>query len=78
MSAQQFIDATKRDAKIIDALHIARYALVTNNGLTCQCEGDEFPMDFAAEIAAVSEVMVMLGVDLSEPLPAPVMRRDES
>lgn len=65
------ISMLKRDAQIIDALHIARYALVTHNSLTVRCEGTEWPINFEAEISKIDEVMTMLGVDLTQPLPAP-------
>jgi hypothetical protein len=62
----------KRNAQIIDALHVARYALVIHNGRRMTCEGETFRTDFNAELAKIDEVMTMLGVDLSEPLPAPI------
>jgi hypothetical protein len=72
------IDSLKRDAKIIQALHVARYALVTHSGARCLMEGDTFPMDFSAELDQIDEVMVMLGVDLTQPLPAPTRFEGES
>lgn len=66
------ISAMKRDAQIIDALHVARYALVIHNGAKVTCEGQSFKMDFERELEKIDAVMTMLGVDLSEPLPAPV------
>lgn len=72
MSASSFISAAERDGKIIDALHVARYALVIHDGLVFECEGERHKMDFTVEIEKIDEVMTMLGVDLTEPLPAPV------
>lgn len=78
VSATDFIKAAKRDAEIIGALHIARYALVTHSGLTIRCEGEEWKADFEEEISKIDAVMTMLGVDLTQPLPAPVnWRTDE-
>lgn len=71
MSASKFIEATERDAKIIEALHLARYALVIHHSLPFECEGERMKMDFSEELAKIDEVMTMLGVDFTEPLPAP-------
>lgn len=76
MSATEFIKSAERDAKIIDALHVARYALVINNGLTVRCEGEFFPLDFETEIQQIDTVMQMLGIDTTQPLPAPVQWRE--
>lgn len=65
------LDSLKRDAQIIQALHVARYALVTHGGLTVSCEGSSWKMDFSGELDEIDKVMEMLGVDLSQPLPAP-------
>lgn len=72
MSAGKYIEAAKRDAEIIDALHVARYALVIHSGCAMICEGHKSTMDFSPEIEKINAVMTMLGVDLTEPLPAPV------
>ena len=69
--ADRILDALKRDAKILDAIHRARYAMVILNGNTVIVEGEHFPIDFSAEIADLDVVMRMLNVDPSEPLPAP-------
>ena len=71
MSASKFIEATERDAKIIDALHLARYALVIHHSLPFECEGERGRLDFTEEVEKIDAVMTMLGVDLTEPLPAP-------
>lgn len=65
------LDSLKRDAQIIQALHIARYALVTHGGLIVSCEGSSWRrMDFSGELDEIDKVMEMLGVDLTQPLPA--------
>lgn len=71
------VKALVRDAKIIEALHVARYALVTHNGLPFICEGERFKTDFGVELEKMDEVLTMLGVDLTEPLPAPTLPREE-
>ncbi|WP_175958436.1 hypothetical protein [Burkholderia sp. BCC0405] len=71
------INAMKRDANIIEALHVARYALVIHNGLPFTCEGETHRMDFEIELTKIDAVMTMLGIDLSEPLPAPIKGDDD-
>ena len=78
MTTTNPIAQIERDAKIINALHVARYALVIHDSLPYRCEGAEFRMDFTEEIAEIDAVMTMLGVDLSEPLPAPIKEHKEN
>lgn len=59
------IEGLKRDAQIIEALHLARYALVIHDGLTYNCEGERLRMDFTLELKKIDQVMTMLGVDLT-------------
>lgn len=66
------LSSIKRDAKIIEALHVAMYTLVVHSGATCTCEGESFPMDFSKEIKKIGDVMTMLGVDITDVLPAPI------
>lgn len=71
MSAADFIKNATRDGKIIDALHVARYALVTHDGMTVECDGGRWKTDFSEELRQIDVVMAMLGIDLTQPLPAP-------
>jgi phenylalanyl-tRNA synthetase beta subunit len=76
MNSDQFLTDAAKTAKIIDALHKARYAMVVVDGNTARCEGSDFRLDFKSEIDLIDEVMTMLGIDMTEPLPAPVNWRD--
>ena len=53
-------------------LHYARYALVIHHAMTVTCEGEEWQLDFAHEIAKLTDAMEMLGIDtavLHAPMP---------
>lgn len=66
-----FIEQAERDAKIVDAIHYARYALVRYHSLPVTMEGEQFDMDFSLEIAKLTEAMELLGIDTSNGLIAP-------
>jgi hypothetical protein len=66
-----FIEQAERDAKIVDAIHYARYALVRYHSLPVTMEGEQFCMDFSLEIAKLTEAMELLGIDTSNGLIAP-------
>lgn len=71
MKSRTFIDQAERDARIVDALHYARYALVRHHSLPVTMEGEQFPMDFTREIRKLTEAMELLGIDTSKGLIAP-------
>lgn len=68
----KLVSSLERDAQIIEALHLARYTLVIHEGMKVLCEGQSWTLEFRDEITKLDTVMTMLGVDLTEPLPAPV------
>lgn len=72
----RLLASIKRDAKIINALHVARYALVIHDGCKFIIEGTQLKTDFSEEINSVDEVLIMLGLDPTQPLPAPVKNRE--
>ena len=74
MEPESFIRQAERDAKVIDALFVARYSLVTHHSLTVHCEGFQWQMDFKAQIDEIDEVLRLLGIDTTEQMLAPVRR----
>ncbi|WP_133660516.1 hypothetical protein [Paraburkholderia sp. BL10I2N1] len=72
MKPGTFIEQAERDAKVVDAVHHAQYALVIHNGLMVRSEGEEWQMEFEREIDRLTEAMTLLGIDMSKPLIAPV------
>ncbi|MDR6485355.1 hypothetical protein [Paraburkholderia terricola] len=77
MKPDSFVQQAERDAKIVQALHVARYTLVIHDGNMIRCEGEEWQLDFRREIALLGEAMELLGIDTSQPLIAPVQWKDE-
>ena len=75
MESDAFIRRAERDAKVIDALYVARYMLVTHHSLTVHCEGEHWQMDFKPQIQQIDEALRLLGIDTNEPMVAPVRRR---
>jgi hypothetical protein len=77
MKAKAFIDQAKREAKLIDALLPARYMLVIHDGKMCSAEGETWELDFRPELDEIDVALQMAGIDTTQPMHAPVRRRDE-
>jgi hypothetical protein len=71
MNRKTFVERLERDAKIVNAIHHARYALVRYHSLPVTIEGEQFPMDFSLEIEKLTEAMELLGIDTSQGLMPP-------
>ncbi|MFM0630796.1 hypothetical protein [Paraburkholderia xenovorans] len=71
MTRNTFVEKIERDAKVINAMHYARYALVRHHSLPVTVEGQQFRMDFSLEIEKLTEAMELLGIDTSRGLLAP-------
>ncbi|KAA1004348.1 hypothetical protein FVF58_32590 [Paraburkholderia panacisoli] len=76
MKSKTFIEQTERNAKVLDAIHYARYALVRFHSLPVTMEGEQFDMDFSLEIRKLTEAMEVMGIDTSDGLSAPPFPRD--
>jgi hypothetical protein len=77
MKAKAFIDQAKREAKLIDALLLARYMLVIHDGKMCSAEGETSELDFSAELAEINAALQIAGIDTTQPLHPPIRWRDE-
>jgi hypothetical protein len=77
MNADKFLSEAEKAAKLIDVMHKARYAMVIVDGRTVRIEGTESRLDFKDEIDLIDEAMTALGIDMTQPLPAPVDWRNE-
>jgi hypothetical protein len=77
MKAKAFIDQAKREAKLIDALLLARYMLVIHDHKLCTSEGETWELDFAPELKEIDDALQMAGIDTTQPLHAPIRWRDE-
>jgi hypothetical protein len=68
MNRNAFVEQTERDAKIVNAIHCAHYALVRHHSLPVTINGKQYRMDFAFEIEKLTEIMELLGIDASQRL----------
>ncbi|MFM0514955.1 hypothetical protein [Paraburkholderia sp. RL17-373-BIF-A] len=71
MTRDTFVKQLERDAKVINAMHYAHYALARHHSLPVIIEGQQIRMDFSLEIEKLTEAMKLLGVDTSRGLLAP-------
>ena len=65
MKSTSCVEQALRDAKITEALSIARFALGSHDRLVHIREGKQIPMDFRYEIRLIDEALGLLGVDTS-------------
>ncbi|TCG05321.1 hypothetical protein BZM27_34585 [Paraburkholderia steynii] len=77
MKTSAFIQQAERQAKLVDALLLARYTLVIHDGNIIRCEGEEWILDFRPELDVIDAALEMAGIDTTQPLIAPVRRRDD-
>jgi hypothetical protein len=78
MTRDSFVEQIERNAKVINAMHYARYALVRHHMLPVTVEGQQFRMDFSLEIEKLTEAMELLGVDISRGLLAPPFSKPDA
>ncbi|SAK79798.1 hypothetical protein AWB79_05099 [Caballeronia hypogeia] len=76
MKATAFLEQAKREAKLVDALLVARYALVIHDGMTLL--GDDEPptrwrVSFRTELERIDAALQMAGIDTQQPLCPPVL-----
>lgn len=71
MDGKEFIACTERDAILIDALHCAVYVMTLTNGFSVTQDGVNGTLHFEHEIRKIRRALHLLGVDTTQPLPAP-------
>jgi hypothetical protein len=76
MKATAFLEQAKREAQLIDALLVARYALVIHDGMTLL--GDDEPptrwrASFKAELQRIDAALQMAGIETQQPLRPPMI-----
>ncbi|MDR5806471.1 hypothetical protein [Caballeronia sp. LZ001] len=79
MKATAFSEQAKREAQLIDALLVARYALVIHDGMTLL--GDDEPptrwrVSFKVELQRIDAALQMAGIDTYQPLRPPMIGND--
>lgn len=77
MKSSNFVRQAERDAKVVEALHLARYLLVIHHSLTVRAEGEEWQLDFTRGIESLTAALELLGIDTSNGLPAPMPPGDD-
>jgi hypothetical protein len=77
MKTAAFIQQAEREAKLVDALLLARYTLVIHNHKWINSEGESWELDFGAELEQIDAALQMAGIDTKEVLRAPIRRRDD-
>lgn len=76
MKAKTFIEQAEREAKLVDALLLARYTLTIHSGKRCTAERETWQMDFRAELIRIDSALQMAGIDTTQPFHLP-FRYDE-
>ena len=76
MKPKTFIEQAEREAKLVDALLLARYTLVIHNGKLCTAERETWEMNFRAELIRIDAALQMAGIDTTQPMHPP-FRYDE-
>jgi hypothetical protein len=61
MEFDAFIRQAERDAKVVDALYIARHMLATYHGLIVHSEREQLKMDFSRQIEQIDTALRLLG-----------------
>ncbi|MEM5371812.1 hypothetical protein V4C53_38125 [Paraburkholderia azotifigens] len=56
------------EARVLHALHVARYVLSIHNGMGREFDGEEHILDFRLQIALLTDALEMMGIDMSKPL----------
>ncbi|AUT70213.1 MULTISPECIES: hypothetical protein [Paraburkholderia] len=77
MNTTEFIQQAERQAKIVEALLLARYTLVIHDSNIIRCEGEEWTLDFRPEIEVIDAALELAGIDTTQPMIAPARRRDD-
>lgn len=75
MKTASFLKQAEREARFVDALLMARYALVTHNGLTIfgdDVAASRWSINFGAELRCVDAALQMAGIDTTQPLYPPI------
>ncbi|MDR5769612.1 hypothetical protein [Caballeronia sp. LZ028] len=80
MKATASLEQAKREAQLVDALLVARYALVIHDGMTLL--GDDEPpsrwyVSFKAELTRIDAALRMAGIDTQQPLRPPTLDRGD-
>jgi len=74
MKATTFLEQAKREGQLVDALLVARYALVIHDGMTLAGDDEpplRWPMRFDRELQCIDAALQMAGIDTTQALHPP-------
>ncbi|KIG11172.1 hypothetical protein BurMR1_1832 [Burkholderia sp. MR1] len=74
MKATTFLEQAQREAQLVDALLVARYALVIHDGMTLLGDDDppsRWAMRFDRELQCIDTALQMAGIDTTQALHPP-------
>jgi len=80
MKATAFLKQARREAQLVDALLVARYALVIHDGMTLLGDGKpptRWQACFKAELMRIDAALQMAGIDTQQPLRPPMLDRHD-
>ncbi|CAD6548136.1 hypothetical protein [Paraburkholderia metrosideri] len=63
MRADEWVREAERESKLVDALYKARHLISMHNGMTVRCDGEEWALDFGAELTLIDAALKKAGVD---------------
>ncbi|MFP3559255.1 hypothetical protein SB861_52815 [Paraburkholderia sp. SIMBA_049] len=63
MRADEWVREAERESKLVDALFKARTLISMHNGMTVQCDGEQWALDFAQELQMIDSALKTAGID---------------
>jgi hypothetical protein len=70
MEFDAFIKQAERDAKVVDALYLARHMLASYHGLIVHSEREQLKTDFSPQLEQIDTALGLLGIDIADPMNA--------
>jgi hypothetical protein len=68
MEFDAFIKQAERDAKVVDALYLARHMLASYHGLIVHSEREPVKTDFSPQLEQIDTALGLLGIDIADPM----------
>lgn len=76
MDGKHFVEIALRNSLVVEALNSAIFAMALTQGSTITLNGLRGKLNFEREISKLRDALCLLGVDPTDPLPAPRRRRE--
>jgi len=65
MRADNWVREAQRESSLVNALYKARNLISMHNGITVQCDGEEWALDFGQELEAIDAALKTAGIDVA-------------